>query len=74
MAAAKESFLAGDQYAYIAGIIAVLLGAALVFFMMFPKRDEEQRLLVEYHTQDTAGMPAPVPGHGAAKSAQAARK
>ena len=30
-AAAKESFLAGDQYAYMAGIIFVVLGAALVF-------------------------------------------
>jgi len=35
-AVAKTSFLAGDQYAYIAGIIAVLIGAALVFFI-FPK-------------------------------------
>ena len=41
-AAAKESFLAGDQYAYIAGIIFVLLGAVLVFFM-YPKKDEEQQ-------------------------------
>ena len=40
-AAAKASFLAGDQYAYIAGIIAVLIGAALVFFV-FPKRDKER--------------------------------
>ena len=47
-AAAKAAFLAGDQNAYIAGIIAVLLGAALVFFM-FPKKDEERRLLGEYH-------------------------
>ena len=39
-AAAKTSFLAGDQYAYIAGILAVLVGAALVFFV-FPKHDEE---------------------------------
>ena len=41
-AAAKSSFLAGDQYAYLAGIIAVLIGAALVFFV-FPKRDKEPR-------------------------------
>ena len=55
-AAAKELFLAGDQYAYIAGIIAVLLGAALVFFK-FPKLDKERTLLMEYHTQDTAAAP-----------------
>ncbi|MFN8377230.1 MAG: MFS transporter [Anaerolineae bacterium] len=56
-AAAKESFLAGDQYAYMAGIIAVLLGGALVFFV-FPKRDEERKVLVEYHQEDLAEMGA----------------
>ena len=52
-AAAKTSFLAGDQYAYMAGIAAVLGGAALVFFM-FPKKDQEQKMLAEYHAQDVA--------------------
>jgi MFS transporter, DHA2 family, multidrug resistance protein len=52
-AAAKTSFLAGDQYAYLAGLIAVVLGAALVFFM-FPKKDAEQKLLAEYAEQDAA--------------------
>ena len=56
--AAKTSFLAGDQYAYMAGIIAVLLGAVLVFFM-FPKLEEERKLLVEYHAQDMAGAAKP---------------
>ena len=42
-AAAKQSFLDGDQWAYTAGLVAVLLGAVLVFFL-FPK-DEEQQLL-----------------------------
>jgi hypothetical protein len=56
-AAAKESFLAGDQLAYLAGIVAVLLGAALVFFM-FPRRDEERRLLAEYHATDVAAAAA----------------
>jgi DHA2 family multidrug resistance protein-like MFS transporter len=50
-AAAKSSFLAGDQNAYIAGIIAVLLGAVLVFFL-FPKAEKERTLLGEYHQQD----------------------
>ena len=46
--------MAGDQLAYIAGIIAVLIGAALVFFV-FPKRDKERQVLTEYHKKD---MPA----------------
>jgi MFS family permease len=50
-AAAKASFLSGDQWAYIAGIVAIALGAALVFFM-FPRKDDEQRLLAEYHETD----------------------
>jgi hypothetical protein len=49
---AKTAFLQGDQWAYLAGIVAVLLGATLVFFL-FPKRDEERRLLAAYHAQDT---------------------
>jgi MFS family permease len=56
-AAAKEAFLAGDQWAYLAGIVAVLIGAALVF-LKFPRRDEEHRLLAEYHAQDSATAPA----------------
>jgi DHA2 family multidrug resistance protein-like MFS transporter len=65
-AAAKASFLAGDQYAYLAGIIAVLVGAALVFFV-FPKRDAERKMLVEYHDQDMADLadrPDVVPATG----------
>jgi MFS transporter, DHA2 family, multidrug resistance protein len=49
---AKTAFLQGDQWAYTAGIVAVLIGATLVFFC-FPKRDDEQRLLAEYHAEDT---------------------
>jgi hypothetical protein len=59
-AAAQSSFLAGDQYAYLAGIIAVLIGAALVFFI-FPKRDKEREMLVGYHQQDMAAMAAAAP-------------
>jgi MFS transporter, DHA2 family, multidrug resistance protein len=51
--AAKVSFLQGDAWAYSAGIVAILLGAALVFFA-FPKRDEEERLLEQYGTEDAA--------------------
>jgi hypothetical protein len=49
--AAKSSFLQGDERAYLAGIIAILLGAALVFFL-FPKHDEERALLERYHEED----------------------
>jgi hypothetical protein len=51
IAAAKSSFLQGDELAYAAGIAAVVLGAVIVFFF-FPKRDEEQKLLERYHAED----------------------
>ncbi len=51
--AAKTSFLQGDQWAYTAGVVAVLLGAALVF-SFFPKKDEEQRLLASFAAEDAA--------------------
>ena len=57
---AKTSFLDGDQYANMAGIIAVLLSAALVF-SKFPKHDEERKLLMEYHGEDMAAMAAAPP-------------
>jgi len=60
LAAAKSSFLDGANWAYTAGIVAILLGAALVFFL-YPKKDEEQRLLAEYHEEDTAPRPHPAP-------------
>jgi len=47
MAAARTSFPADDLAAYLAGIAAIMLGMALVFFM-FPKKDEEQKLLDKY--------------------------
>jgi EmrB/QacA subfamily drug resistance transporter len=51
IAAAKSSFLQGDEWAYAAGIVAIVLGAALVFFL-FPKNDEERRLLEQYGAED----------------------
>ena len=68
IAGAKTSFLQGDQWAYTAGIVAVLLGAVLVFFM-FPKAERERGLLAAYHEADSqdrhepvdpTGRPAPV--------------
>ena len=50
-AGAKQSFLDGADWAYTAGIVAILLGATLVFFM-FPRKDEEERLLASYAAED----------------------
>jgi MFS transporter, DHA2 family, multidrug resistance protein len=60
VAAAKTSFLHGDQWAYIAGVVAVLLGAALVF-VFFPHAAEERELLARYQEEDAAA-PTGVPG------------
>jgi MFS transporter, DHA2 family, multidrug resistance protein len=51
IAAAKYSFLAGGHWAYFAGMIAILIGAAIVYFM-FPKKAEEKKLLTQYHEMD----------------------
>ncbi len=51
IAGAKEAFLQGDSWAYIAGLVAVLLGAALVYFV-FPKHSDEIQLLADYQLRD----------------------
>jgi MFS transporter, DHA2 family, multidrug resistance protein len=56
VAGAKESFVKGDQWAYTAGILAILLGATLVF-LMFPRRQREEELLAEYRALDGAQIP-----------------
>jgi EmrB/QacA subfamily drug resistance transporter len=58
VAAAKSSFLKGDDWAYLAGIVAILLGAALVFFR-FPRKEEEEALLARYEAEDAEPEPAP---------------
>jgi len=64
-AAAKSSFLDGADWAYTAGIVAILLGAVLVFFL-FPRKREEEELLAAYHAEDTGSAPdrqaTPEPG------------
>lgn len=47
VAAARSAFLDGDQWAYGAGLVSVLVGAVLVF-LVFPRHDEEQRLRASY--------------------------
>ena len=57
VAAAKSSFLRGDDWAYAAGLIAVVIGFVLVFFC-FPRHDKERQLLQEYHAEDTRARAA----------------
>ncbi len=61
IAAAQQSFVDGQDWAYVAGIVAVVLGAVLVFFV-FPKHDRERELLAEYEREDavtaSSGEPA----------------
>jgi DHA2 family multidrug resistance protein-like MFS transporter len=54
-AAAKSSFLKGDQWSYTAGIIAVLAGAAIVF-LWFPRKEREEELSSEYEATDAAAV------------------
>jgi MFS transporter, DHA2 family, multidrug resistance protein len=58
VAAAKSSFLQGDDWAYTAGLIAIALGFVLVFFC-FPRLAKERELLQAYHAEDTQARPAP---------------
>jgi MFS family permease len=52
VAAAKTAFLQGDQWAYLAGILAVLVGAALVA-LFFPGMAREHQLLAAYRESDS---------------------
>jgi hypothetical protein len=56
IAGAKGAFLHGDHWAYLAGLIAVVLGAALVFFC-FPAYDREREMLAQFAAEDS-GRPA----------------
>jgi MFS family permease len=53
LAGAKQSFVDGQHWAYFAGIVAIVAGGALVFFL-FPKKDDELRLLAQYREEDLA--------------------
>jgi MFS transporter, DHA2 family, multidrug resistance protein len=57
-AGAKTSFHDGADWAYTAGIVAILLGATLVFFL-FPKKQQEDRLLAQYAEEDARRPTAP---------------
>ena len=51
---AKASFLAGADWAFTAGIIAILVGAVIVFYL-FPNKHRELQLLDQDHAEDTTG-------------------
>jgi DHA2 family multidrug resistance protein-like MFS transporter len=51
--AAREAFLQGDHWAYLAGIASVLVGAALVAWK-FPGNTAERALLESYQEADSA--------------------
>jgi hypothetical protein len=69
-AAAKSSFLDGADWAYTAGIVAILAGAVLVFFL-FPRKEEEESLLTRYHAEDLRGAGTPLPAQVGAEVPQA---
>jgi MFS family permease len=58
IAGAKESFVHGKNWAYVAGIVAVLLGGTLVT-CFYPSRDGELSLFAAYQAADDAGLAAP---------------
>jgi len=58
ISAAKTSFLKGDRWAYTAGLVAVLLGALLVF-VFFPRKDREISLVEGYHDADALSASTP---------------
>lgn len=49
--AARTAFLHGGDAAYAVGIVAVVLGATLVFFA-YPRHDRELELLAQFHAED----------------------
>lgn len=51
VAAARESFIQGQDWAYLSGMLAVMAGGVLVWFC-FPAHDEEQSLLRSYQEAD----------------------
>ena len=59
IAGAREAFLKGDDWAYLAGIVAVLIGA-IVICRFFPKVEREKELLAEYAAEGGA-EPEPEP-------------
>jgi hypothetical protein len=58
IAAAQQSFLDGDQLAYVAGMVAVAIGGVLTF-IVFPRKDEELRMRAGFQAEDEAVAAGP---------------
>ncbi len=56
VAAARQAFLDGDDWAYTAGLVAIVLGALLVFFM-FPRFEAEKEMLARFQAEDANSGP-----------------
>jgi MFS family permease len=52
VAGAKSAFVDGQAWAYTAGLVAIAIGAALVYFL-FPRQREEEALLAAYAQEDS---------------------
>jgi hypothetical protein len=59
--AARESFLNGGDETYLAGMGAVALGIAVVFFL-FPRHKRETEMIEAFHAEDTAAAAASASG------------
>jgi len=69
IAGAREAFLKGDDWAYLAGIVAVLVGA-VVIFRFYPRVGRERELMSEYAAEGGGGADdAPSPTGAAASPA-----
>jgi MFS family permease len=51
IAGARQSFIDGQRWAYFAGVVAIVVGAAIVR-LWFPSKADEQALLAQYHEED----------------------
>jgi DHA2 family multidrug resistance protein-like MFS transporter len=59
IAAAKQSFLQGSEWAYLAGIASMAVGIVIVA-SFFPRKERESALYAEYAAENSAVSSAPV--------------
>lgn len=58
IAGAREAFLQGDDWAYVAGLVAILIGAFVVF-RFYPRHERERELMAGYATAGPAANAGP---------------